>query len=151
MFGSTWSDEKREQMKERMSGENNPRYGVTLSDETKAKLSEALTGRIISEETRQKTSETMTGKKNLIQCVRNCQKVAKADYYQRLRKMTGSANPLSKKVEQYDLQDNLIKVHDSMSDAARECKTYHSSISACCNGKKETSGGFKWKFQEVLA
>lgn len=37
-----------------------------------------------------------------------------------------------------------------MSAAAKECNTFHSSISACCSGKKNTSGGFKWKFIDDL-
>lgn len=70
MFGTKWSDEKRKQMTERMSGENNHNYGKELSDDTKEKLSKSLTGRIISEESKQKISETMIGVKNQMKCVK---------------------------------------------------------------------------------
>jgi hypothetical protein len=46
------------------SGENHPQYGNTLSEETKNKISNTLTGRIEPEETRRKKSESKLGDKN---------------------------------------------------------------------------------------
>ena len=46
------------------SGENHPQYGKTLSEETKNKISNTLTGRIEPEETRKKKSESKIGEKN---------------------------------------------------------------------------------------
>jgi hypothetical protein len=156
MFGTKWSYEKREQMAERMSGENNHNYGKELSDETKEKLSKVLTGRIISEESKQKISDTMIGVKKSDEMRKKLSESKKGNKLseetkQKIKdsRLTGSDNPKSKKVGQYDLNDNLIKIFDSMSQAAKECNTYHSSISSCCSGKKNTSGGFKWKFIEI--
>lgn len=84
-----------------------------------AKLSESNKGKKLSDETKEKIKNT---------------------------RLKGKNNPRSKKVGQYSLDDKLIKIFDSMSDAARECNTYHSSISACCSGKKQTSAGYKWKY-----
>ncbi len=44
------------------SGENNPNYGKTLSDEWKKKISKSLEGRTFSEETKKKMSESHKGK-----------------------------------------------------------------------------------------
>lgn len=50
-----------------MKGEGNPRYGVSLSDETKSKISESLIGHTYNigythtTETKRKISETLTG------------------------------------------------------------------------------------------
>jgi hypothetical protein len=46
------------------SGENHPQYGTSLSEETKNKISNTLTGRIESEETRKKKSESKMCEKN---------------------------------------------------------------------------------------
>ena len=56
----------------------------------------------------------------------------------------GCKNPRAKKVEQYDLNGNLIKTWDYIKQA--EKKLNISGISACCKGKQYTAGGFKWKY-----
>lgn len=53
-----------------------------------------------------------------------------------------------KKVAQYDLNNNLIKIWESASIAAKETNTNISKISAVCHGKQKTSNGFKWKYIE---
>lgn len=58
----------------------------------------------------------------------------------------GKLNGNSKKIKQLDLDNNLIKIWNSMSDVERELKIYVSSISSCCSGNQKTAGGFKWKF-----
>lgn len=52
----------------------------------------------------------------------------------------------SKKLEQYDLNDNLIHTYESLSSVIG--KGFNkSSISQCCNGKIKISGGYKWKYK----
>ena len=58
------SDETRRRLSESKKGELNPRYGVTLSDETRAKMSAAATGKKHSDETRAKISAAATGRKH---------------------------------------------------------------------------------------
>jgi hypothetical protein len=61
--GTQWargmSDEYKQQMSERLSGENNPRYGVTISEEQKQKSREKMLGRKSP-----KHSERMSGESN---------------------------------------------------------------------------------------
>lgn len=57
----------------------------------------------------------------------------------------GKLNGNSKKVKQLDLDDNLIKVWDSMSDIKRELNIGVSCISSCCSEKKKHVKGFKWE------
>lgn len=141
MYGTKWTDEKREKMKIMMTGENNHNFGKPLSDETKQKLRDKLKNREISKETRQKISESTKGiakseemKKKLSESKKGKLLSEETKLKIKETRLTGANNPKSKKVGQYDCNDNLIKIFDSMSDAARECKTFHSSISACCNG-----------------
>lgn len=52
-------------------------------------------------------------------------------------------------VEQYDLQDNLIKEWDSINLPARHYNIHPSSLNACVNGKSKTAVGFKWKYKTL--
>lgn len=61
-------------------------------------------------------------------------------------KRAGESN--SKKVSQYDLKGNLIKVWDGIINAERKLKIFNTSIVECCKGRRKTAGGFKWKYFE---
>lgn len=51
-----------------------------------------------------------------------------------------------KKIEQYSLDNNLIKVWSNLTEASKECRISKSSISFCANGKTKSTNGFIWKF-----
>ncbi len=50
-----------------------------------------------------------------------------------------------KKVIQLDLNDNMLNVFESMTQAEQKTGALVSHISACCNGKRKSAGGFKWR------
>lgn len=60
-------------------------------------------------------------------------------------------NYRKKKIEQYDLNNNLLNTFDGCRDAARflgdENKNKH--ISECANGKRKTAYGYIWKYAEI--
>lgn len=53
----------------------------------------------------------------------------------------------SKPVLQFDLNDILVKEYQSINQAKRETGFNSSDISSCCNGKRKTAHGFKWKYK----
>ena len=56
-------------------------------------------------------------------------------------------NPInSKKVIQKDLNNNVIKVWESLSEIERKLKFSRSSIAKCCKEKDKISHGYKWEF-----
>lgn len=57
-----------------------------------------------------------------------------------------SENQPCKQVVQYTLDDQLVKVWRSMSDAANNLGLHKTNISACCRGKQNSAGGYKWKY-----
>ena len=70
------------------------------------------------------------------------------------RKMPESAieatrKALSIKVDQYDLNGNLVKTFDSLIDAAKSVgKGTNSAIVGCCKGRRKTYSGFIWKYHD---
>lgn len=52
-----------------------------------------------------------------------------------------------KAVLQFDKDGNLIKEWDFLKQASRELSIHYGQLSACCNGKEKTAGGFKWEFK----
>lgn len=128
-------------------GENHPRYGTHLSEEHKRKLSDfaktrigdknpnygkhTLKGHKLSDETKKKISKANKGRK-----------VSK-----KARLAVSEANKRrAKKVFQYDLDFNLIKVWDSANDVYVILGINKSSIGECCRGKRKTAGGYHWEY-----
>ena len=52
-----------------------------------------------------------------------------------------------KEIEQYSLDNKLIKVWKNSAVAGRELKIANTSIISCANNKRYTAGGFKWKYK----
>lgn len=83
----------------------------------------------ISDETKRKISETLKGFKH------------SEETKLKIRKNS----PLKKKVGQYTLDGELVKIYDSISEIPSN-KFIQSNISNCCNGKRKTHKGFIWRF-----
>jgi len=52
----------------------------------------------------------------------------------------------SKEVIQYSKNGEFINKFKSLTEASNKTSVHSSCISAVCNGKQKTAGGFKWKF-----
>lgn len=53
-----------------------------------------------------------------------------------------------KKVIQYELEGELVKVFDSISEASKASEINKSSIAKCCRGERKKAGNFIWKFSD---
>ena len=60
----------------------------------------------------------------------------------------GKESTCSKRVEQYDLEGNFIRIWDCTMDIQRELGINNSYISSCCLGKKKTSHGYIWRYAD---
>ena len=118
MYGKTFSDEHKRKISEALKGENHPNFGKHWSDEVRQKMSDGHKGKRHSDEARKKMSESRTG-------IKSCQ---------------------ARKVAQYDLDGNFIKVWDYIMQVEKELGIPHPNISKCCRGKYNTAGGFVWKY-----
>jgi group I intron endonuclease len=139
--GVQWTEERRENFKMRMRGENNHNYRKHLSEDTKEKLRASLKGRVISEETRKKTSLTMRGVPKSDETRR---KMAEAQKGHKMPK--GKDSNKAVPIHQFGKDGIFMKEFGSIADAANELGCQRSGICFCLKGRIKTSGGFVWKY-----
>jgi len=108
-----------------VSGEKNPMFGKTHSEESiekiKKRISEWNKNIGYSNETREKMGERTSGRKN------------------------PNYNPM--KIVQISLSGEVIKIWDDL-QSIKEFGMNSKFISQVCRGKRKTAFGFKWKFFE---
>lgn len=102
------------------------------SDETIAKLSKALKGRIILPEWREKMSIARKGK----------------TVSEKTKEHLRNNNGCNKFIEKLDLQGNFIEEYMSIAKACRENNMGNSSITHALSNINLTAGGFKWRYKE---
>lgn len=174
--GYKHTDEAKRKITENQSGEKHWNYGKKTSDETRLKQSLAkkgakchLFGKKLSEDTkkrmsiaaqnmtvehRQKLSIAQTGKKASKETRKKQSEIAKNNFTEdkRLRLASyskgksGILSAVSVPIIQMDMNRTFIKEWESINLAQKELKVY--SISCVCRGKRNHSGGFKWKYTE---
>ena len=119
--GKKLPEETRKKMSEahkgKCVGENHPMYGKHQSEETKEKNRQAHLKENLSEETRIKMSI-------------------------KAKQRTGLKNHRSKPV----WCEELKEVRPSGKEWAKELKLVQSSVSQCCNGKRNHTGGYHFRF-----
>ena len=102
-----FTEETKKKLSEAMTGENNPLFGKHHSDETKRKIAESQTGKHPSDETRRKMSESH-GVNGILQ---------------------------------YSKSGEFIAEFPSIMEAERQTACSAPHICACCKGKCKSCGG----------
>lgn len=80
------------------------------------------------------------------------EKISKEDFLKRKQLSFSNSRKifkekLSKKVYQYDLQNNLVQIYSSVNEAKRINRfASTSSIAACCRQEIKTAYGYKWSY-----
>lgn len=136
---ASFTEERRRFLSERMIGERHRNWGKHLSEETKRRISEAqigeknhMFGKHISEETKKKMSLANKGKKRSEEVRR---KLFEAQKHRR------------KKVYQYTIEGQLVKIWDSLSDVGRAGYN-QSNVGMCCNNLRKKADGHRWSYGE---
>lgn len=145
-----------EEAKKKMKGRPSPNKGKHLSEETRQKLREFHLGMKASEETRKKISDANKGEKSYMYGKHHSEETKRKISDKLKGRFSGNKNPmygkkrkgskLTKQVYQYTLDNQLVKVWDSASQAARELGFGRGCIKDCCHGGKFDiyNGERKW-------
>jgi hypothetical protein len=56
---------------------------------------------------------------------------------------------MTKSILQYDINGNLIRKWESITDIENELRFNNSHITECCKGKIKTSRGYIWRYANV--
>lgn len=65
---------------------------------------------------------------------------------ERSKLMKGNKSIIGKKIIQYNLKGQFIKIWDTIKYAALELKINDGDISVTCKGKQKTAGGYQWMY-----
>lgn len=156
-----FSDYIKVNMSKNTSGENNPNYGNKWSDEQKKSLSEKkmgltlemLIGKEKADITKEKMSKSQSGRKHTEESkekIRLANVGDKNPAYGMGHRQLGDKNPMygkasykRKSVKQLDIDGNLIKVWEFLSQV-KEIGYSPSNVMGCANGNAKTSYGYIW-------
>ena len=158
--GTTFSEEWIRNLSEAHKGQISWIKGKHHSEESKQKMSEANKGRIISEETRKKMSELRKGEKHWNygkhcpeETKRKISENTKGEKNHNFGKHLSEehkrkiSETKSKTVFQINpLTNQIIAEFPSLMEVEKQFGYYNSNVSKCCNGKRKTAYGFKWKY-----
>jgi hypothetical protein len=109
------------------------RMGCKHTEKSKEKIRQKALGRVFSEETRKKLSEQRVGEKKGMWGKKQSKKCIESKY---------------KSIIQIDMNDNVVKIWPSFKSVTDTLGINRNNIRMVCNGKRNTAGGFKWKWNE---
>lgn len=98
-----------------------------MTSEIKEKISKAHLNKKISEETRKKLRIQKIGNKN---------------------PMYGKKPSNCRKVLQYDMNENFIKLWNDIHEVEKELGLHHANIIKVCKGERKKCGNYRWKYYE---
>lgn len=128
-----------------LSSTTNSRLNIKHSEESKKKMSQnSNLKHVWTKEIRELAS--LNAKKRFKE---------NPEYYkyfggkQSLETIEKAISKIRKPVLQYSLKDEFIKEYSSITLAAKLNNFNLGNIAKCCNNKRKTSDGYKWKFKKI--
>lgn len=124
--------------------------GKKLSEEHKEKLRVAHTGKTLNDEQKRKISEREKGSKHWCYGKPRSEETKRKISESLKGKSVYDHSCIMKKVYQYDKENNLLNVYNSLYEASLIVPNKHSksNISACCLGRVKTAYGYVWRYNE---
>lgn len=149
-YGKKHSSESRKKISEKAKErykikENNPMYGKHHTEETKEKMRKPC-----SDETKRKISEANKGNESYWKGkeLRNEMKEKISKTRKENGKSKGKNNPKAKRVAQYDLDGNLIKIWNYAKQISEELNISYNALKNRLQNKTKTNelNGYIWKY-----
>lgn len=157
------SDETKKKIGTANKGRHPWTYGNHHSDETRKKLSEYHKGSHLSEETKQKISKALSGRKQDADVARKRAESNRGKKRTEEQRERISASLKGRKVVQS--QETRAKISRTLSmpivcvetgveyygirEASRQTNIQSSSITGCLKGKLKRAGGYHWKYLDI--
>lgn len=139
-----WTDEAKTKLSQAHIGK--PKH----TDESKAKISAKLKGTKYTEEQKQKCSEN-SGMRNKINHTGGSKKGWKRTPEQieqiRSKKLGLKIQKDTRKIIQYDLNNNIIKEFKNITEAMNETGIRRDSIGNVLKNRQNSAGGYLWKYK----
>ena len=129
----------------RLTNIANGGIGGNLGPLVNEKISKANKGRNFSNETKEKIRLKHMGTKHTIETISLFKSQRSGEKNSMYGKKIKESSKKYKKIEQLDLNNNLIKIWDGIIIASKELKINRCSITDVCYGRHKTAGGYKWK------
>lgn len=142
-----WKDEEYRYFQvNRLTGEGNPMFGKTHTEEVKEKLRVASTGKTPSEATREKLSKKMIERwANPDYKTKMIERKKDIVYSQEARNNISNAKG-GQPVIQYSMFGEYIKEYKYINDASNITGINSGSIYNACCKKRHSAGGYRWRF-----
>lgn len=125
--------------------ENGGKCVGTVSEETKTKLSKAALGRKHTEKTKQICRSAVLGKKSSDE---TRAKLSKMKQGKPILHFESYIQKQRRSIKQFNSAGEYIKIHESLHSASKELNIAVQNISKVLTGKRNTAGGFIWKYAE---
>lgn len=148
-------EEARKKNNEALKGKNHPQYGTHRSEETKLKISNARKGKCLSDETKKKLSKSHK-KENLSEDTLKKMReshIGKIPSEETVRKRADALRGRKRDLNYLHKMNckaiycvETDKVYRSGICASKNTGISRGNISNACNGKRETAGGYYWKY-----
>lgn len=155
-LGKKMSEETKEKIRAKTSGENGYWYGKIRPLETRIKISKAKFGKKVPDEVKKKISNTLKGdgsywygkhlsdehKQKLRE--KNLGKTIPQDVREKISKAGMNRNGVE--ISQYTLEGVYIRNFPSAAEASRNTGADTSEIIKCCKNKKGYVCGYQWRY-----
>ena len=146
----TWTDDKRNDISNKYKGEGNPNYGNHYSEETKKKISDKRKGKCCGE------NHPNYGKHHSEEIKEKMRKPKSEEAKKKISetrkgKYKGKNHPGAKKVMQFDLNMNLIKIYDCTKDVSDEFNWNNRTFRNHLDGRRSHEyKGFIWYYADEI-
>lgn len=159
--GRKRSEEFKQNLSKRLSGEGNPFYGRFHTDETKQKMSNAAKGRSVSDETKCKISKSSKGRLVSTETRQKLSLALKGKNRGNPGYWSGKTLPeeIKKKISETKKQSSKNnkqvvcietgEIFKSIQEAAQFANVAHCTLSSCLAGRAKTAGKYHWRLSNL--
>lgn len=155
--GKRHTTASRKQIALSLTGENNPQYGIPLSDETKNKLSQAAPNKraVICVETNETFESITAAARNKELCLQDVSRACRnpgrtaGGFHWRYKDASTAENPASSSKKRPVICVETNETFESIRAASRSQQIGQKYISKACKNSSLTAGGYHWMFKDA--